>query len=81
MESTLTAIIPSYTASALPKALVDLAAALYAQSRTKAAALKPEEEIARSHACCHLACERYVFRYPHPAVAFVEPARLYVNID
>lgn len=60
MESTLSALLPAYTAGPLPKPLLNLAAALYAQSRSKAATLKPEEEIARSYACCHLACERYV---------------------
>ena len=42
----------------LPAELVDLAVCLLAQSRSQASNLKAEEEIARSYACAHLACER-----------------------
>jgi hypothetical protein len=43
----------------LPAALLDLSTSLLAQSRIQARSLKAEEEIARSYACAHLACERY----------------------
>ncbi|KAF2094779.1 hypothetical protein NA57DRAFT_79948 [Rhizodiscina lignyota] len=56
IEKALTTIIPSL--SALPLELVDLAVSLLAQSRSKASALKPDEEIARSYICAHIACER-----------------------
>lgn len=59
MDATLLSILPTYTAGALPSALTSLAAALLAQSRSKASTLKPEEEAARTYTCCHLACERY----------------------
>ena len=73
LEQALVTLIPTYTHkhafnveavinndSSLPPELVSLAASLLAHSRSKAASLKAEEEIARSYACAHLACERYV---------------------
>lgn len=54
----LTSLIPEWN-DALPQELLDLAASLLAQSRNKASSLKAEEEIARTYACAHLACERY----------------------
>lgn len=56
IQRTLNLIIP--TASTLPPSLIDLATNLLAQSRAKAPTLKPDEEIARPFACCHIACER-----------------------
>jgi origin recognition complex subunit 6 len=56
VEQDLTRLVPSL--NALPLPLVDLAVSLLAQSRSKAPQLKPDEEIARSYACAHLACER-----------------------
>lgn len=47
----------------LPSELLELAVSLLAQSRNKASSLKPEEEIARTYACAHLACERSVQSY------------------
>lgn len=38
--------------------LTELASSLLVQSRSKPSALKADEEIARSYACAHLACER-----------------------
>jgi len=58
METTLLSLLPTYTAGAIPSALTSLAAALLAQSRTKASTLRPEEEVARAYTCCHIACER-----------------------
>ena len=75
MESTLSALLPAYTCGPLPKPLLSLAAALYSQSRSKAAALKPDEEIARSYACCHIACERYVRCLPPTAALLVHRER------
>jgi len=54
----LTGLIPT-SSSPLPPELVKLAVSLLAQSRSKASSLKAEEEIARSYACAHLACERF----------------------
>jgi origin recognition complex subunit 6 len=56
IQQNLNLIIP--TASTLPPSLIDLATNLLAQTRAKAPTLKPDEEIARPFACCHIACER-----------------------
>ena len=56
VELSLSSLLP--TISPLPDELTTLATSLLAQSRTKAAALKPEEEIGRTYACCHIACQR-----------------------
>ncbi|KAL8782398.1 MAG: hypothetical protein Q9213_005401 [Squamulea squamosa] len=53
----LNSLIPEWN-NVLPKELLDLAASLLAQSRNRASSLKAEEEIARTYACAHLACER-----------------------
>ena len=50
-------LIPTFNGP-LPPELIELAASLLAQSRSKASSLKAEEEIARSYACANLACER-----------------------
>lgn len=55
-ELALSTLLP--TTSFLPPDLVALANSLLAQSRSKAASLKPEEEIGRIYACAHIACER-----------------------
>jgi origin recognition complex subunit 6 len=46
------------TTNPLPPRLVNLSASLLAQSRNRAANLKADEEIARSHACAEIACRR-----------------------
>lgn len=56
IQRTLHLIIP--TASTIPESLTDLATSLLAQSRAKAPSLKPDEEIARTFACSHIASER-----------------------
>ncbi|KAK6414930.1 hypothetical protein LTR95_017656, partial [Oleoguttula sp. CCFEE 5521] len=56
IERSLHLIVP--TAPSLPSTLIDLASSLLAQSRAKVPKLKQDEEIARTYACCHLACER-----------------------
>ena len=50
-------LIPTLNGS-LPTELTELATSLLVQSRSKARFLKADEEIARSYACSHLACER-----------------------
>lgn len=57
ISQTLESLIPELN-SPLPQELLELAISLIAQSRNKASNLKPEEEIARSYACAHVACER-----------------------
>ena len=57
ITNTLTGLIPSHSGP-IPQELVDLAASLLAQSRSKASSLRGEEEIAREFACAHLAVER-----------------------
>lgn len=56
IDQALTSLLP--TLSPLPTELTDLATSLLAQSRSRASHLKPEEEIGRTYACCHIACER-----------------------
>ncbi|WPG97828.1 origin recognition complex subunit 6-domain-containing protein [Acrodontium crateriforme] len=56
IELALTSLLPTH--SFLPPALIDLATSLLSQSRLKATHLKPEEEIGRTYACCHIACQR-----------------------
>lgn len=58
IETSLITLVP--TLNSLPDELVDLATSLLAQSRAKAANLRPEEEIGRTFVVCHLACERCV---------------------
>ena len=56
VDQALSSLLP--TLSPLPVELVDLATSLLAQSRSRTSTLKPEEEIGRTYACCHIACER-----------------------
>lgn len=58
VEQALLSLLPSHTSDP-PPSLVELARSLLAQSRNKVSTLKAEEEIARTYACSHLACERY----------------------
>ncbi|KAI9687724.1 MAG: hypothetical protein M1822_001804 [Bathelium mastoideum] len=58
IEKDLASLVP--TLNVLPPALINLSASLLAQSRAIASTLKPEEEIARTYTCTHLACERQV---------------------
>ncbi|KAK8251824.1 origin recognition complex, subunit 6 [Phyllosticta capitalensis] len=67
LEQALTGLIPSHNGP-LPPELTTLAASLLAQSRSKASSLKPEEEIARTYACAHLACERLKQRLNLPSI-------------
>ena len=56
IDQALTSLLP--TLNAPPAALANLSASLLAQSRAKAGNLKPGEEISRTYACTHIACER-----------------------
>lgn len=56
IEQALITLLP--TLNVLPPELIDLSTSLLAQSRTKAATLKQEEEIGRVFACAHLAVDR-----------------------
>lgn len=56
IETALSTLLP--TVHSLPPELISLSTSLLAQSRAKAASLKPEEEIGRTYACCHIACQR-----------------------
>ncbi|ESA43516.1 hypothetical protein GE21DRAFT_2899 [Neurospora crassa] len=57
IEQALLSLLPTHNTT-LPQPLVDLASSLLAQSRHRASTLKAEEEIARTYACAHLACDR-----------------------
>ncbi|KAI9836446.1 MAG: hypothetical protein M1819_001478 [Sarea resinae] len=71
----------------LPTELIDLSNSLLAQSRTRASALKPDEEIARPYACAHLACERLKQKLnlpkiePRPPCAPRVYVKLYAHLD
>ncbi|PQE23161.1 Origin recognition complex subunit 6 protein [Rutstroemia sp. NJR-2017a BVV2] len=56
IELVLTNLIPRHS-GAIPPALLDLSSSLLAQSRVKCS-LNAEQEIARTYACAHIACER-----------------------
>jgi origin recognition complex subunit 6 len=58
IEKALTEVIPRLSGP-LPVELTELASSLLAQSRSKISNLKAEEEIGRTYACAHIACERY----------------------
>lgn len=58
VEQTLHTLLP--TTNVLPPQLVTVANSLLAQSKHAASTLKPDEEIARIYACCHLACQRLI---------------------
>ncbi|KAK3948819.1 origin recognition complex, subunit 6 [Pseudoneurospora amorphoporcata] len=57
IEQALLSLLPTHNTN-LPQPLVDLASSLLAQSRHRASTLKAEEEVARTYACAHLACDR-----------------------
>lgn len=65
LEPTLTGLIPGLVGP-LPPELVQLAASLLAQSKTRISSLKPQEEVARQYVCSHIACDRYTSLAPPP---------------
>ncbi|CAK7262480.1 hypothetical protein SEPCBS57363_000069 [Sporothrix epigloea] len=56
-EPALRSLLPTHNGP-FPPQLTELAGSLLAQSRHRASALKADEEIARSYACAHIACDR-----------------------
>ncbi|CAK7264259.1 hypothetical protein SEPCBS119000_000897 [Sporothrix epigloea] len=56
-EPALRSLLPTHNGP-FPPQLADLAGSLLAQSRHRASTLKADEEIARSYACAHIACDR-----------------------
>lgn len=88
LEPTLLSLLPSLnSASSLPPSLVELASSLLAQSRHNASTLKTEEEVARSYACAHIACERLKITLDLPDIQSRPPVpprvykRLYTHLD
>ncbi|KAJ4515603.1 hypothetical protein HRR83_004698 [Exophiala dermatitidis] len=67
IQQSLSLLLPSHSAK-LPPQLVHLSESLLAQSRQRASHLKPEEEIARTYACCEIACKRLRSQCRLPAV-------------
>ncbi|KAI1129844.1 hypothetical protein F5Y10DRAFT_143355 [Nemania abortiva] len=86
LEPTLYSLLPSYS-TALPQPLLELASSLLAQSRHSAGALKVDEEVARSYACAHIACERLKISLDLPPIQVRPPIpprlykRLYSHLD
>ncbi|KAK4501290.1 hypothetical protein PRZ48_007097 [Zasmidium cellare] len=85
VELALATLLP--TVAFLPPDLISLASSLLSQSRAKAASLKPEEEIGRTYACAHIACERLKKRLdleigrPTPPVKPRTYEKLYKYLD
>lgn len=85
VEANLLSLLPTQSAN-LPPPLVDLASSLLAQSRHNST-LKQDEEIARSYACCHIACERLKISLnlpdiqPRPPIAPKVYRRVYAYLD
>ncbi|KAK0640328.1 hypothetical protein DIS24_g9480 [Lasiodiplodia hormozganensis] len=67
VEQALVGLVPAHNGP-LPSELLSVAVSLLAQSRSKASSLRPEEEIARTYACAHLACERLKQRLNLPSI-------------
>ncbi|CAJ2512030.1 Uu.00g076550.m01.CDS01 [Anthostomella pinea] len=86
LEPTLLSLIPTHS-TALPPPLLELASSLLAQSRNSAGSLKQEEEVARSYACAHIACERLKISLDLPPIQPRPPIppriynRLYTHLD
>ncbi|KAI1281562.1 hypothetical protein F5Y07DRAFT_353090 [Xylaria sp. FL0933] len=86
LEPTLYSLLPSHS-TALPQPLLDLSSSLLAQSRHTAGALKADEEVARSYACAHIACERLKISLNLPPIQVRPPIpprlykRLYAHLD
>ena len=57
VEPSLNILLPTYN-NEFPAELLDLANALLAQTQSRAAALKPDEQIAMPYACAEIACKR-----------------------
>ena len=57
IQHALISLLPTLNGT-IPPELTNLATSILAQSRTCAANLKPEEEIARPYACAEIACKR-----------------------
>ncbi|KAL8380920.1 hypothetical protein RB595_005285 [Gaeumannomyces hyphopodioides] len=86
IEQTLLSLLPAQNDD-LPPQLVSLASSLLAQSRNRASTLKAEEEIARTYACAHIACDRLKITLnlpqiqPRPPIAPRIYKRLYNHLD
>ncbi|PNH39854.1 hypothetical protein VD0004_g7067 [Verticillium dahliae] len=86
IEQALLQLMPTHGTD-LPPPLVELASALLAQSRHRASTLKAEEEVARLHACCHIACDRLKIPLDLPPIQSRPPIppriyqRLYAPLD
>ncbi|EEA28780.1 hypothetical protein TMatcc_002869 [Talaromyces marneffei ATCC 18224] len=57
VERALATLLPTHE-NEMPPELLSLAQSFFAQSRSYSSSLKPEEEIARPHACAEIACRR-----------------------
>ncbi|KAI3323930.1 hypothetical protein HD806DRAFT_78232 [Xylariaceae sp. AK1471] len=86
LEPTLYSLLPNYSTT-LPQPLLELASSLLAQSRNNAGTLKVDEEVARSYACAHIACERLKISLNLPPIQARPPIpprlykRLYAHLD
>ncbi|KAK6955972.1 hypothetical protein Daesc_003619 [Daldinia eschscholtzii] len=86
LEPTLLSLLPTYSQD-LPQPLLELASSLLTQSRHSAGALRAEEEVARTYACAHIACERLKITLDLPPIQPRPPVppriykRLYTHLN
>ncbi|KAL1900936.1 hypothetical protein Sste5346_001997 [Sporothrix stenoceras] len=85
-EPALRSLLPTHNGP-FPPQLTELAGSLLAQSRHRASTLKADEEIARSYACAHIACDRLKTSLNLPPIEPRPPIqprlykRLYTHLD
>ncbi|KAF2152353.1 hypothetical protein K461DRAFT_294028 [Myriangium duriaei CBS 260.36] len=85
IEQAFVSLVP--TLNTVPPELLNLATALLSQSKAKAPNLKPDEEIGRTYACTHIACERSKTRLglenfnPKPPCSKPVYTKLYKYLD
>lgn len=87
IPQTILSLLPTLNSAELPPQLVDLAGSLLSQSRHLLSSLKADEEIARTYACAHIACDRLKTSLnlppiePRPPIPPRVYKRLYTHLD
>ncbi|KAI6350245.1 hypothetical protein MCOR25_010563 [Pyricularia grisea] len=87
IPQTILSLLPTLNSAELPPQLIDLAGSLLSQSRHLLSSLKADEEIARTYACSHIACDRLKTSLnlppiePRPPIPPRVYKRLYTHLD
>ncbi|TLS27494.1 hypothetical protein PpBr36_04379 [Pyricularia pennisetigena] len=87
IPQTILSLLPTLNSAELPPPLIDLAGSLLSQSRHLLSSLKADEEIARTYACAHIACDRLKTSLnlppiePRPPIPPRVYKRLYTHLD